>query len=434
MALRQKSPAPASRAFQPPPGYRGNDQPLFAAGTVIHNTFQVGALLATTDNGQLFEAYDMLLERPMALFGAWRNDDVPPLFDQVRQIAAVDDPAVASIFGVGYHHEVSFVALERITGPTLRDYVAHYRAQSLYIPPGDVIELLTKLARSLDGLHSARQWAPRTHAGNIVRLPSRRLVLSELAFHQGGLREGSAADPDQQPAVLAPELVAGLASDRDPETAAIAIDLYRLGAVAFELLAGEPLAQTRLQVQRDTTPSAELAKRRPDVSPLLLDVIAELLAERPEQRPPSAASVAAELEVVKQRLQPAMKILIADPYEPRAAHLAGRLQRQSIRVTTELAADSDAALAAIEAHAPDLLLFDLALPGSMNSLELCMYTQGSDAMNDCTLIAIGDSVGPADAAVLEQLGVAQVLWRDSSAEDRVLELARECARQRAEPS
>jgi hypothetical protein len=91
----------------------------------------------------------------------------------------------------------------------------------------------------------------------------------------------------------------------DSRTADARSDLYSLGCTLFHLLAGEPPFGNRTHPTRTAKCLAHLNEaapdvrsRRPEVPEQLAALVARLLAKRPEDRPGSAAEVAAELERV----------------------------------------------------------------------------------------------------------------------------------------
>jgi tetratricopeptide (TPR) repeat protein len=98
------------------------------------------------------------------------------------------------------------------------------------------------------------------------------------------------------PAYMAPEQAAG-----DPGTDHRA-DLYALGCVAFELLAGRPPFDGRsiheLLVAHLTEPPPALGAARPGVSPGFAALVAQLLAKRPDERPANAREVLRRLDAV----------------------------------------------------------------------------------------------------------------------------------------
>ena len=95
------------------------------------------------------------------------------------------------------------------------------------------------------------------------------------------------------PQYMAPEQAAG------ERVLDARVDVYALGAVLHEMLAGEPpfAAPTRQAVVRrmmHELPPA-LATRRPDVAPFVDAAVQKALAKRPDDRFPSAAAFAAAL-------------------------------------------------------------------------------------------------------------------------------------------
>jgi serine/threonine protein kinase len=76
-------------------------------------------------------------------------------------------------------------------------------------------------------------------------------------------------------------------------------DLYALGVILFELLAGRrPFDGTNMMavlVDVVTKPPPELKAARPDLPQALIDLVMRLLQKTPEARPRSAAEVAETL-------------------------------------------------------------------------------------------------------------------------------------------
>jgi len=79
-------------------------------------------------------------------------------------------------------------------------------------------------------------------------------------------------------------------------------DLYSLGAVLFELLAGRPPheAATLGALLREVArvPAPDLRRLRPDAPAMLATLLTQLLAKRPDERPASARRVSEQLAAI----------------------------------------------------------------------------------------------------------------------------------------
>lgn len=95
------------------------------------------------------------------------------------------------------------------------------------------------------------------------------------------------------PAYMAPEQAAG--DDVDHRA-----DLYALGVVAYELIAGRPPFDGRTAQQliaaHAATPPDDVARRRPSVPPELAALVMQLLEKQPADRPQSAEEVLQALD------------------------------------------------------------------------------------------------------------------------------------------
>jgi CheY-like chemotaxis protein len=366
-------------SFAPPAGFRDSAQHALAPGEVVASTYRIVGEIARTDDGAVFEAHDMLLERPVALKVAWRDPGTPSLIAEARRCAAVLDPCATQIHGMGNHNGVEYAVGERVIGHLLRDELEEPLAPAVYL--SRLRTIVSAVARA----HEAGIAVGDISGDTVLVCPEQhgRLVLGRLSLSQV-----PAFGPDGP--ILAPEVVSGEVAADDP-AAAEAIDLYSLGRVALELAGGE-LGQ----------PPPRIADIRSDLPGELSDLVDWLLAKQPSARPRSAADVLAQIDAMLERIGSAvrpLRVLVVDDDTARARWLWSLGRRAHAAALVETAGEGTDAAHKLNRDMPDLVFIDAQLRGVMNALELCMYARGIDALGDTELVLIGD-VSDKDRALL----------------------------------
>ena len=249
--------------------------------------------------GTVWRAHDQQLDRDVALkvLGPSLAGD-PALaerFDrEARALAAVASPHVVAIHDVVARPGADpFIVMELCPGGSLGDRLD--RAGRL--PVDEALPLLADAAEGLAALH-ARGILHRDVTPRNVLLAGGRAKLGDLGVaHEGAPGErrprSDLTDPGTTVgtlAYLAPELLEGVPASR-------ASDVYGLGAVAYQTLAGAlphaagSIAELVLDGRRPVEP---LASRAPGVGSALATLVARALDARPDARP-SAAELAAGL-------------------------------------------------------------------------------------------------------------------------------------------
>ncbi len=142
-------------------------------------------------------------------------------------------------------------------------------------------------AEALDALHAAGWMHGDVSSGNIQVSPTGHVTLLDLNFARRPGETGSAVDRPVMgtPSYLAPEyLTSTLRAD-------VRSDIYSLGAVLFELLAGrlpfsgKALAELATQHRQAAVP--DLGRLAPHVSREVAQLVRRMLAKEPLRRPQS---------------------------------------------------------------------------------------------------------------------------------------------------
>lgn len=200
----------------------------------------------------------------------------------------------AGITGEGEERQ-GWIAMEWITGSDLSRYVS----RPLLLPEALVLDIGARVAAALAHAHQQGVVHRDVKPSNVlVNLPANTVkitdfgcaYLAEAERSRSGLIIGS-------PSYMSPEQLAGAPLDGRS-------DLYALGVMLFQLLAGRlPFASDQLgELLADIAqrPAPRLSELRPDLPPVLSDIIARLLAKQPAQRHPDGAQLARELRLMSQ--------------------------------------------------------------------------------------------------------------------------------------
>lgn len=297
------------------------DSTPFALGSVVAQRYRIDAILGARDRAVLYRAFDTEHGESVAL-GAVRPERLF-LDDRARARLAADvshansliHPHIARVHGVGEDHGVPFVTSEYVPGVSL----ANVLRQRGTLPPGAVIAIARAVLSALEMAHLRQivhgditPGAIRLTPGGPVKLTGFGMAHALRGAEQRAQSEQRAGDASLSgrlagatvgtPEYLAPEQLIGA-------PASSASDLFALGVVLHECLAGPSPARSDLPVTliggrlRD-----EGGKRgRPDsmdgLAPLgtLIDSMMENDIDR---RAPSAAYLLDVLELLERRDTP----------------------------------------------------------------------------------------------------------------------------------
>ena len=423
--MRRKENTGTGRTFQAPPGFSGSDAPALNPGEVVASAYQVRQPVAKAETGQVFDAWDMLIERAVALKVAWRDPGTPPLLPEARRCSAVKDPIAVAIHTIANHRGAEVVVAERVLGRTVTDLAGSYLGAGAAMPGGDVLDILVKTARGLAVAHAANVAAGEVSGETVLIGPGKRVVLGSLSMSQVPAFGAAGV-------VWAPELITKQVDPREPGVQP-AVDVYGMGCLAVELatnrapFVGDTLKATLFGHVHHRPPS--IAETRPDLPVELGDLIAEMLAKSPAERP-AAAAAAAQLVAIAERAAATRKIirvLVVDDDPDRVRSMWSILRRAHPRATVDAARDGSEAVAKLRRDRPDLVVVDTRLAGSMNALELCMYVSGLEDARGAVVAAIVDDVDSADTGVLMRMGANHVVARDNELPQALGELVHQVA-------
>ena len=266
-------------------------------GTQIAARYELVALLGRGGMGEVWRARQLNLNREVALKLLLPSDVESPRqalrrFDREARVAsAIMHPNVVKIHDVGEHAGLTYLAMELLHGESLRDRLEQVGALEV----ADVLELGPPLADALVAAHEVgavhRDLKPenifldRAAGSNTTRV----VVLDfGLAFIERG--------DEQLGRMTRAGVVMGTPDYLSPEQArggeiGPASDVYSLGCVIYELLAGRPPfsgSQLNVLTQHLYVMPEPLEGLRSGLPRELVDLTMAMLRKRPEERPHAA--------------------------------------------------------------------------------------------------------------------------------------------------
>jgi hypothetical protein len=277
--------------------------------------YRVLKVLGAGGMGVVFRAEDPHLARHVAIKAMLptlaASDSARQRFlREARAAAAIKHDHIVTIHQVGEDHGVPFLAMEFLEGEPLD---ARLEREGM-LPVAEVLRIGREVALALAAAHKRDMIHRDIKPANIwlespADEPGASATGGRVKILDFGLARavGEGGQLTQQgaiigtPAYMAPEQAQGKKLDGR-------CDLFSLGCVLYRLATGKPafkgsdMVSTLMAVATDEPPPpVSLNIKLPTE---LSDLVMQLLAKEPDQRPASAKSVADALQEMEKRLQP----------------------------------------------------------------------------------------------------------------------------------
>jgi eukaryotic-like serine/threonine-protein kinase len=265
-------------------------------GETIADRYQVEELVGHGGMSSVYKAKDSLLERHVALkilheqYSA--DDDFVERFKrEARSVAQLQHPNIVTVIDRGEENGRQFIVFEFIDGENLKEHVVRKGR----LDAGEALEIALEVARGLAFAHEQGLVHRDVKPQNILLNGDGRAKVTDFGIARsvdvdGMTQTGTVLGTSNY---IAPEQAGGQRVDAHS-------DVYALGVVLYELLAGEvPFpgeSFVAVAMKHMHEPAPNLLDVRGDVPLRVAAAVDRALEKDPEQRFPTMDAFAAELE------------------------------------------------------------------------------------------------------------------------------------------
>ncbi len=271
---------------------------------LLAGRYRLTGRIAAGGMGEVWRGEDQLLNRAVAvkLLPTGRAGDEAFLARfraEARYAASLSHPGIARVYDYGESSEFggAYLVMELVHGEPLSAILA--RAGRL--PADATLDIVSQAARALDAAHQAGIVHRDIKPGNLLVAAGGTTKITDFGI-------ATAVRAAQATHLTETGMVMGTAMYVSPEQATGApvndsSDIYSLGVVAYECLAGrppftasEPLAIAFAHKHEPVPPLP------PEVPPPVSDLVYHMLAKTPPERPASARAVADRADMLRDAL------------------------------------------------------------------------------------------------------------------------------------
>lgn len=349
--------------------------------------YRVGRLIGAGGMGEVYLAEDEALQRKVALKllpirFTQDQERVLRFQREARAASALNHPNILTIYEIGHADSVHYIATEYIEGETLRQRIARGPMRV-----GEILDVAEGVAGALAAAHDAGIIHRDIKPENVMVRPDGYVKV--LDFGLAKLVDGEPLKDSVTGSVmgtllyLSPEQAKG----QQPDARS---DLYSLGAVMYEMLAGRPPVTgenfldiaVAIMYETPESPSA----RREGIPPELDRIIMKALEKNPQRRYPSARQLLSDLRALRQELEFETKLQAFDP----------RYSTPGLQPTAPLPLSSpnrpsfprSSGLRAVRKRLPPLALLSIALIAVMTAAGVALFRSGVFAADRIDSVAV----------------------------------------------
>jgi serine/threonine protein kinase/beta-lactam-binding protein with PASTA domain len=293
-------------------------------GELIDNRYLLQRILASGGMATIYAGLDTRLDRPVAvkiMHPHLANDEafVSRFIKEAKATAALSHPNIVSIQDQGWNEggaPAVFIVMELVEGSTLRDFLNEQGALSIE----QLFQFLNPVASALSAAHRIGIIHRDIKPENILIAKDGRVKVADF-----GLAAGSIIG---QTMTAESSVVLGSVSYLSPEQVQRGIadarsDIYALGIVMFEMLAGKKPydGETPIQIAykhvNERIPNLRTINE--DIPEEITDIVFAATSPNPDQRPKDAEDLLNKLRSVQAQIDPKRRQLSLELDIPPAA-------------------------------------------------------------------------------------------------------------------
>ena len=270
-------------------------------GKLIGGRYQIEQVVARGGMATVYLALDVRLERKVALkiihpHLASDNSFRDKFIREARIAAKLSHPNLVNVFDQGEDGDLAFMAMEYVSGITLRDALKDFGA----LDGKRALDLFEPMLSGLAAAHRAGILHRDLKPENVLLADDGRIKLGDFGLARDIDNHTSTGSLVGTVAYLSPELVMrGTADARS--------DVYAAGIMLFEMLAGrqpfegDQAVQIAYQHANDNVPAP--SKFNSEIPPLLDEVVLWATARDAAHRPSDAVELLAVVQRAKAELK-----------------------------------------------------------------------------------------------------------------------------------
>jgi len=260
-----------------------------SGGLTFGGRYQLSTRVAIGGMGEVWEATDLVIGRTVAikiLKDEYLGD--PGFLErfraEARHAALVNHEGIANVFDYGEEEGSAYLVMELVPGEAMSTVLERDRV----LPTDKVLDIVAQTASALQAAHAAGLVHRDIKPGNLLVTPDGRVKITDF---------GIARIADQVP-LTATGQVMGTVQYLSPEQASghpasPSTDIYSLGIVAYEALAGRRPFTGESQV---AIAMAQINEQPPDLPASVPEPVRRLvlscISKKPADRPASASALA----------------------------------------------------------------------------------------------------------------------------------------------
>ncbi len=271
-------------------------------GTLLNGRYRLIELIGSGGMAVVYKGVDTLLHRPVAikiLREAYAGD---PAFlarfqREARSAAQLDHPNIVTVYDVGQDGNLHYIVMEYVDGEDLKSIIRREGRLSVE----RAVDIAHQIAAGVGHAHRMGIIHCDIKPQNILITRDGLVKVTDFGIARA-LSESGLTDPEVvwgSPTYFSPEQAAG-------ERPVPASDVYSIGVVLYEMLAGvppfraeKPTALALMHLREEPPP---LSLHNPQVPAQLEWIVRKLLAKEPAARYRTAEQLAIVLQEYRERM------------------------------------------------------------------------------------------------------------------------------------